>query len=152
MCTNRSPRPLPCRCGTPRSFSRSRSGLRAFRNLDGLQAVESQNIDGRAQRGLGDVDRNGAMQIAFVALENGVFLDFEDHVQIAGRAAVSAGLAFIRQAQLGAVVDAGRNVDFQLRSRAQIAFALAFLARPANDLAASAALRTGAAHERKACW
>ena len=61
----------------------------------------------------------------------------------------AAGLAFLREAQLRAVVDAGRNVDLQLALAAQIAFAAALLAGTADDLAAPAALRAGAAHGKK---
>ena len=59
------------------------------------------------------------------------------------------GLAFLRQAHLGAVVHARGNVDLELALAAQIAFALALLAGPANDLAAPAALGAGAAHGKK---
>ena len=75
--------------------------------------------------------------------------DLQNHVQIAGRAAVRARLAFLRQTKLRAVVDARRNVDLQLALAPQIAVALAFLAGTAHDLAAAAALRAGPAHGKK---
>ena len=43
----------------------------------------------------------------------------------------------------------GRDVDFELALPAQVAFALALLARTADDLAAPAALGAGAAHGEK---
>jgi hypothetical protein len=72
-----------------------------------------------------------------------------DYIQIARGTAVHAGLALLRQAKLRAVVDAGRNIDFQFALPPQIAFALALLAGTANDLPSSAALRAASAHRQE---
>ena len=57
------------------------------------------------------------MQVELVALEDRVFGDFQNYKQISRRPAVSAGLAFLGQAQLRAVVDPGRNVDLEFALR-----------------------------------
>src|SRR5579862_3243911 len=78
-----------------------------------------------------------------------MFRNFEHHEQIAGRTAVRPRLPFLRQTKLRSIVDAGRDVDFQLALPALIAFAVAFLARTANHLASAVALRAGAADRKE---
>src|SRR5579883_1349068 len=118
-----------------------RAGLRPFRNLQRLNAVEGVQLDRSAESGLRDVDGKGAMQVVFLALENRVFGDFDDHVEIAGRTAVDSRLAFLRQAKLRPVVHARRNIHLEPSLAANVAFASAIPARPADNLSASAALR-----------
>ncbi len=89
------------------------------------------------------------MQVVLMALKDGVSLHLEDYIKIAGPAAVHAGLPLLREAELRAVVDARRNVHLELALALQIAFALTFLARTANDLAAPAALVASSAHRKK---
>ena len=124
-------------------------GLRAFGDLHGLQAVEGQQVYRRPQSGLADVDGHGAVQIELVTLKDGMFLDCEHYIQIARGAAVGARLAFLRQAHLRPVGDSSGNGDFQLAFTTQVAFALAFLAGTANDLASASALAATAANGKK---
>src|SRR3974377_1856062 len=51
------------------------------------------------------------MQIGAVALEEGMRRDRKEDVEIAGRAAAQSRLALAGQANAGAVLDAGRDID-----------------------------------------
>ena len=57
------------------------------------------------------------MQIGALALKERMRGEREKNVEVAGRATAHAGLAFAREADAGAVLDAGRNIDRQRRSR-----------------------------------
>ena len=46
------------------------------------------------------------MQVLFVPLKEGVFLHLEEDVEIAGWAVIGSGLAFMRQTQARAIIDA----------------------------------------------
>src|ERR1043165_6307755 len=76
-----------------------RAVLRAFGNLELLRALDRRHFDFAAECGLRHVERNRAMQIVFAALKERMFLDLEKNVEIPGRAAVGAGLAFAGQTQ-----------------------------------------------------
>ena len=56
-----------------------------------------------------EADRHLAMQVVAVALEDRVLLEVDHDVEVARRAAVHAGLAFARQADAVALVDARRE-------------------------------------------
>ena len=71
-----------------------RAVLRAFGDLELVRLAEGGHFDLAAQGGLRDIQRDGAVQVVFVALEEGVLLHLEEHVEIARGAAVGAGLAF----------------------------------------------------------
>src|SRR6266851_1572309 len=75
-----------------------RAVLRAFGNLELVRLAEGGNVDLAAEGSLRDVQRNGAVQVVFVAFEERVLLHLEEHVEIAGGAAVAAGLPFAGQA------------------------------------------------------
>ena len=89
------------------------AGLGFGRNLDLGVAVQGGDVDLAAQCGSGEADRHFAVQVVVVALEHGVRLDLDDHVEIARRAAVDAGFAFAGEADAVAFVDAGGNLDRQ---------------------------------------
>ena len=63
--------------------------------------------DGRAHHR----DRHAAIEIGAVALEEGVRLDRQENIEIAGRTAPQARLAFAREPDAGAVLDARRHID-----------------------------------------
>src|ERR1019366_2067017 len=86
------------------------------------------------------------MQVVLVAFEEGVLLDLEEHVEIAGRTAVGAGLAFAGQAQAIAVIHTGRDADLEFALHLPVAVAVTFGARIADDLAAAVAGAAGAAN------
>ena len=106
----------------------ARPGLNAIGNFDRLQAIEGEQVDFGPQRGLRHVDRNGAVQIVALALENRMLFHLDHDVQIAGRPAIEAGLPFVGQLQMRAGVHARRNGDFQLAFGANLALAAALRA------------------------
>ena len=82
-------------------------------NLDLGVAVERRDLDLAAERRGGEADRHLAMQVAALALEHRVRLQVDDDVEVAGRSAVEAGLAFAGQADAIVLVDARGNLDRQ---------------------------------------
>ena len=62
-----------------------------------MRPIESIDLDIGAKRGLRDVDRHAAVQVEFVTLEDRMLFDFDCDVQVAGRPAVCARLAFLRK-------------------------------------------------------
>src|ERR1039458_3959161 len=93
------------------------AGLRALGDLQPLRLLERGHFDFGAERGLRDIDRNGAMQVGFVAFQKRMRPDLQENVQIAGRPPVRAGLTFIRQAEARAFVHTCGDVDLQLALR-----------------------------------
>ena len=79
--------------------------LRAFGQLDLGLAAECRHLDGAAQRHRGQAHRHGAVQVVTVALEDVVRLDADFDVQVAGLAAIAAGIAVAGRADAPAFVD-----------------------------------------------
>src|ERR1017187_8814992 len=127
-----------------------RAVLRAFRDLELVRLAQGRHFDLAAQSGLRHIQRDGAVQVVFVALEERVILHLEEHVEIAGRAAVTARLAFAGQAEAVAVIHPGRDVDLELALHLAVTVALTFGARVADDLAASVARAARAANRQEA--
>src|SRR5438477_9792706 len=126
------------------------AALRAFRDLELVRFFKRRHFDIGAECSLGDVYRDGAVQIGFLPFEERVLFDLKDHVQILWRAAVSAGMAFVRHTQSGAVIHARRDVHLELTLHLAIALAAAFLAGVADELAAAVARTAGTAHGKEA--
>src|SRR5262249_35281777 len=97
-----------------------------------------------AKRGLRKCDGNVAVQIVLAPLEEFVFLDIQDDVEIARGTAFSAGVAFAGNAQLGSIVDAGRDLQFKDFLPDQTAFAAARKTPVFDDLSSAVALMAGA--------
>src|ERR1019366_8398382 len=127
-----------------------RGVLGAFGDFELVRLAERRHFNLAAEGCLGDIQRDGAVQVVFVAFEEWVLLDLEEHVEIAGRAAVGSGLAFAGQAQAVAVGHAGRDVDLELALHLAVAVAVTFGARVADDLAASITGAARAANRQKA--
>ena len=89
------------------------AGLGAFRNVDGRFAIECGHINFTAQGGFAETDGHRAMQIIAIALEDFVFLETNLNVQVARRAAIGARFTVASAANAHAVVNAGRNFDFE---------------------------------------
>ena len=90
------------------------------------------------------------MQVRCVALENRVWFELHDNIQITRWAAIGARLALARQADTIIGIDTGRNFDFQRFRGFLGACAITRLARMLDDHAAAATLRTGLLHREKA--
>src|SRR5512145_135156 len=81
------------------------------------------------------------MQISAFAMEEGVWLDAEENVEIAGRPPAHTGFAFAGEADARAVLDAGGNVDLERPLAPHTALPGAGPARFLDHLALSAARR-----------
>src|SRR5208282_2129482 len=88
-----------------------------------------------AERRLHHRDRDTAIKVRPVPLEHRMRLDREEDVEVAGRTAAHAGLAFAGQANARAVLDAGRDVDGERPLARHAAGAGAFVARVVDRLA-----------------
>ena len=98
----------------------------------------------RPEGRLGDRDLGLVVQLGALARQRRVRPDVDRHVQAARRAAARARLALVRQADLVALVDAGRDRHPQRPLALGPAVALARLARRLDDLALAVAARAGA--------
>src|SRR6266704_1287728 len=128
-----------------------RPGLRALRNRNpGLASVEGGHVLVAAQRGLGHADRHLAEEARAVALEEGMLLDADDHVEVAGRPPQAARLALAGDAELASRVDPGRNLDLQLAFDRNLPLAVAGLAFAGHHPARAAAAAAGAGHAEEA--
>jgi hypothetical protein len=108
------------------------SALRPFGDALLQLAIERRHLDLRTERGLRERDRHLAVEVLPVAGEQGVWLHRDHHVEIAGRAAGDARLAFSGHAQPRALVDAGRHANLDVLE--------------ALDASGAAAIRTALAH------
>lgn len=80
--------------------------LRAFGDGDlHASAIDGGDLDMPTERGGGEGQWHGAEDIRPVAFENFVRFDGDENIEITGRAAAEAGLAFARQTDAGAFLD-----------------------------------------------
>src|SRR4030095_11266108 len=91
-----------------------RAGLRAFRDGERLLAVERWNSDWTSECRCRVLQRNLAVQIVAVTLEERMVQDLDDDVEIAARPACQTGLALAREPEPLPGGDAGRNTDGEL--------------------------------------
>jgi hypothetical protein len=124
--------------------------LGSFGHFDALDAVKGEHVEFGAESGLGDIDRNGAVEVVFTPLKDGMFLDLEYDEEVARGASVGSGLTFVGEAEAGAIVDAGGDGDAELAVDPLEAITGALGAGFANQLAAAAAGAAGLADGEKA--
>src|SRR5471030_2889034 len=117
--------------------------LRTFGNRERYLARQSRHFDFAAQGRLAERDRHFAMQVVAFALEHGVRLDVDFHIQVARRAAIGARFAVAGRADAHAVVDADRDLHFQRLVALDATGAAARCARIGDDLAGAVAFRAG---------
>src|SRR5256886_13339478 len=91
--------------------AQQRPVLRAGLDLHRDRAVRGRHLDGRTERGLRERDRDLDDQVVASALVQLRRLDARDDVEVARLAAREAGLTLALQADAGAVLDAGRDLD-----------------------------------------
>jgi hypothetical protein len=91
--------------------AKDRATLRAFGNSQAFFAVQAGDLQLGAEGSLRNADGDGTVKIGSPAFEEIVFLDVEDDIEIARRAAVWPWLAFACDAEARAGVDAGRNAE-----------------------------------------
>jgi hypothetical protein len=121
------------------------AGLRAFGNGElFVFAADGGNENFGAESGLRNGDGDVAIEIGAAALEVGMVLHFEENVEVAGNAAVGSLLTFAGDAEAHAVVDAGRNGNFDGAGVFDAALAAAFGAALLDDFAGAVAVRASA--------
>src|SRR5262249_53422593 len=118
-------------------------------NLELHLPLERRHVDLRAERRLHHRDRHLAVEVRPFALEQRVRADRDHDVEIAVRTAGNPGLAFTRQAQPRAIVDAGRDPHVERLLALDAALPAAIAAAMAHDLARTRArvARPGDAEE-----
>src|SRR5262249_33956705 len=119
------------------------TGLRALRHFQLVHAVDDGNAQGVAERRAREADGHFAVEIVAAPLEDGVIFDVEDQIQVAGRSAALAGVAFPDQPQAHARVRARRNLDAALARFAGASAAVAGPARTGDHFAGSPTAGTG---------
>src|SRR5881296_2177026 len=88
--------------------------LRPGRDLDDRAvALQRRHLDLRAERGGGETDGELADDVVALASEGRMRGHLDQHIEVAGGAAVLPRLALVRQAQPSARLDAGRNVQVE---------------------------------------
>jgi hypothetical protein len=106
---------VPAKAGDSFSLElEDRSGLGTLRNRDPLLAIDGGYLDLRPERGLRKRDGNLAVDVVIATPEERVLLDFQENIEISGRAPTHAGLALSREPQARAGIDAGRYLDGEL--------------------------------------
>src|SRR6478736_3391346 len=113
--------------------------LGAFGQFDLGLAAERRHLDRSAEGGVRHADRDGAVKVVAVALEDVVRLHPDLDVEIAVRSAVRAGLAVAARADPHAFVDSRRDLDFERLVLLDAALAMAARAGLGDDLAAAVA-------------
>jgi len=118
------------------------AGLRAGGNLELLGAFEGGNLDGNAESGLDERDRNFAIQMILLAHEEIVLHDLDGDVEISPAPVLVSGLPLPLDAEPGSVIDTRRDADIQRFFLPDVAGPAAFIAGRGDDLSAPSALRT----------
>jgi hypothetical protein len=103
-----------------------RTRLHSFGNFQGVVAFEGGNANLGSECGLAEGNRNHAMQIGALALEERMLLDVQDHIKIASRTTESAGFSQAGETDAGAVFHSRRNLglDRSLPQDSPLPFAL----------------------------
>src|SRR6266480_2994725 len=116
-------------------------GLRAWPYVQIPGTVQRLHRQGRAEGGGHHRDRDRAVEIIALALEDRVRPLDDLQEQVAGWPAPGADLPLARELDVGAVLDARRDPDLDGAARAHPAVRVAFGARPTDDRAVAAAGR-----------
>src|SRR5690606_28017811 len=126
------------------------AGLGAFRNLQLDPAIQGRHFQLAAERRVGEADRDLAVQMLAVTLEDRVLADIDHHVEVAGRPTEGPRLALAGQADAVAAVDAGRHLDRQGLVFLDAPLTLAGATGIGDHLAAAVAARAGLLHREEA--
>ena len=89
------------------------SGLSSGRNLEQCAAVNGRNLNLGAQSRFRGGYRNGDANVVALAVEYGMVRRPDDHVKIASRTAVRAGIAFAGHADTLAIAGPSLDPDFE---------------------------------------
>ena len=105
-----------------------------------MGTFERRHRDLRSECRLTERDGNLRIEVRVLSLESLVIGDMNDDVEVARRAAASAGLAFATVSDSGAGFDSRRDRDLQCALALDAAFAAAVLTGILNDLAGTPAV------------
>ena len=108
-----------------------------------MVAVDGRHLDLAAHRRKDHGDRHSAVQIGTLAVEERMCADREKNVEIPGRSAAHARLAFARESYAGAILDARGDVDRERAVARHPPGARAGWAGVVDDLSATLAGGTG---------
>src|SRR5438105_1146270 len=133
-----------------RAQAENLAGLGLRRHADLGRAIQRGNGDLAAKRRGGDGDRHLAVKIVVVAREYRMRLDVDLQIEVAGRAAVHARLAFARKAHAVAFVDPGGNPYRERLLQLDPPAARAHRARIGNHAARAVAARAGLGNGERA--
>ena len=115
-----------------------------------LCAVDARHGDRAAERGGGEAHRAFGDQGRALALEDRVPLHVDENVEVAAGGAANAALALAGDADAGAFVDPGGNVDVELAALDRPALAVAGRAGIGDGLARAEAGRAAALDDEEA--
>jgi hypothetical protein len=119
------------------------AGLGAGADVDVGRPVQALHVEGGPEGGRYHGDRDRAVQVVALALEDRVRPLGDLQEQVAGRAAARADLALPGQLDVGAVLDAGRDADLDRAPGADPAVAVALRAGPGQQRAVATAAGAG---------
>ena len=115
----------------------------AFANFQVSLAVKGWYLNFGAKSRLGKCNRNFAVNVGTVALENRVRTDIYNYVRVSGHAAVYARVAFAAQDEHLTVVDTRRYINCLLTGTAHLTLAAAGAARLFDNFTAASTLVAG---------
>ena len=127
-----------------------RSGLSTRRHSESMITLERRHLDLRSERGLRNRYRDLAVDIIALPLEEGVLLDRDHHVEIAGGSIAESRFPLTRNAQTGTILHAGRNSKLEDLLFLNHARTAALTAGLLDDAARPVAGGTGSADCEKA--
>src|SRR3954464_9485988 len=125
------------------------SGLSALGNLQRLLAFKCRHLDFRTDSSLGIGNRNHAIEIVPLTLEEGVFFDAKHKIQVSRGAAVYASFTETCKANASSVFNPGRNFGVDGFLLHHPTFTTAARAWIANYTSRAVACRTSARNAEK---
>ena len=131
-------------------YAKRGSRLRAFGDLQLVFSFKRRNHNFDAQGSLRKRDWNHAVQVVALALKEGVLLDMQDNIQIAGWPAERARLTQPVEANSRAVLHSRRDLGFDRALAQQAAFAFALRAGIGDHTARALAGWAGSSDAKKA--
>lgn len=126
-------------------FAESKTGavLRSSGDFEVGFALEGGRLKFAPKRSSGEGNGQFTIKIVFVALENRVFLDVDDHVKIAWIAPAQASFAVAGAAETRAVVDPTGDFEFDAAGFVDAAIAPAAFARAVDGASGAGTFRAG---------
>src|ERR1700730_4310517 len=115
-----------------------------------MLAFQGRNADFRAQGGLGKRNRDNAMQVVSLPLEEGVLFHMQNNIEVARRAAVETSFAVSGETNARSILDSGWNFRVHRPLPQDATFPFALQARIGDYTARTLAGGTGARNTEEA--